>query len=330
MTRPDRVYSRIIGTGSYLPEKVLTNKELEKLVETSDDWIFTRTGIRERRLAADDQATSDLCVEAAREALAMAGCRALDLDMVIVATLTPDHLIPSTACVLQHELGADKAAAMDLEAACTGFIYALAVADQFIRSGTYDKILVTGAEVLSRWIDWEDRGTCIIFGDGAGAAVLAPDTSPGVMTTHLFADGSQADTLIIPAGGSRLPITGEVMEQRLQYIKMAGNEIFKLAVRGMVQAAEAALEAAGLEGEDVDLLIPHQANIRIIEATARKLDIPMDKIMVNIEFCGNTSAGTIPIALDEAVRAERIKKNDIILLDAFGAGFTWGSAVIQW
>jgi 3-oxoacyl-[acyl-carrier-protein] synthase-3 len=330
MSRPEGIYSRIIGTGSYLPERVLTNKELEEMVETSDEWIFTRTGIRERRLAADDQAASDLCAEAAKEALDMAGCRAAELDMIIVATFTPDHLIPSTACILQHALGAHRASAMDLEAACTGFIYALAVADQFIRTGVNKKILVMGAEVLSRWVDWEDRGTCILFGDGAGAAVLTPDTRPGIMTTQLFSDGSQADSLIIPAGGSRMPITQEIMEKGLHYIKMAGNEIFKVAVRGMVQAAEAALEATGLKGEDVTLMIPHQANLRIIEATAKKVDIPMEKVVVNIEFCGNTSAGTIPIALDEAIRGGRIKNDDIILLDAFGAGFTWGSAIIKW
>ena len=330
MSSGKRIYSRFLGTGSYLPDRILTNLDLEKMIETSDEWIITRTGIRERRLAAEGDATSDLSTRAAERALEMAGVRARDLDMIIVATLTPDMLIPSTACVVQHNLGANGCAAMDLEAACTGFIYAVSTADQFIRSGMMKKVLVIGAEKLSPWIDWEDRGTCVIFGDGAGAAVLGVDESPGVLSSHLFADGSMGDWLTIPAGGSRLPVTEEVIRQRMDKIKMAGNETFKVAVKGMMEAATAALEANDLKTDDVDLLIPHQANTRIIEATAKKLGLPMERVMVNIDRCGNTSAGTVPIALDEAVREGRIKEGDHVLLDAFGAGFTWGSAMIKW
>jgi 3-oxoacyl-[acyl-carrier-protein] synthase-3 len=325
-----KTWSRITGTGSYLPSRVLTNRDLEALVETNHEWIVSRTGIAERRIAADDEATSDLAFHAAERALKAAGLKGRDLDMVIVATLTPDTLIPSTGAILQHRLGARKAAAMDLEAACTGFVYALSTADAFIRTGAMSRILVVGAEVLSRWLDWTDRGTCILFGDGAGAAVLEADTRPGILSTHLFADGSKGSFLCIPAGGSRLPLTGGPVDGRGQYIKMIGNETFKMAVKAMNDAAGAALEANGLKGKDVDLLIPHQANIRIIEATAKKVGIPMERVMVNIEKYGNTSSATVPIALDEAVREGRISAGDTVLLDAFGAGFTWGSVILNW
>lgn len=330
MSRTGGTYSRIVGTGSYLPEKVLTNSDLEKMVDTSNEWIITRTGISERRIAADDEVTSDLGLHASRRALEMAGCRPKDLDMIIVATLTPDFLLPSTAAVLQHKLGARKAAAMDLEAACTGFLYALSVADQYIRNGMYRKVLVVGSEVLSRWTDWEDRTTCVIFADGAGAAVLSADNRPGILSTHLFADGSKGPLLCIPAGGSDLPVSHEVLDRRQHLIKMMGNETFKIAVKAMAQAAEAALRANGLVGSDIDFFIPHQANIRIIDAAAKKIGIPMEKVMVNIHKYGNTSSATIPIAIDEAVREKRVSEGDTVLLNAFGGGFTWGSALIKW
>lgn len=327
-----RVRTKIVGTGSYLPEKVLTNADLEKKVDTSDKWIITRTGIRERRMAARSQATSDLGYEAAVQALESAGMKARDLDLILVATCTPDALMPSTACYLQSRLGARKAAAMDLNAACTGFVYGITVADSMIRAGAAKNCLLVGAEILTRFINWNDRGTCILFADGAGAVVMAP-TGHGrseVLTTHLYADGRQAGLLCIPALGSRKPATPAVLEKGLNTVHMKGNETFKLAVKGMAQAAQQAFKATGLSRDDLSLFIPHQANIRIIEATAKRLKIPMSKVMVNIDRYGNTSAATIPIALDEAVLRGRIKRGDLVLLGAFGAGFTWGSALLRW
>jgi 3-oxoacyl-[acyl-carrier-protein] synthase-3 len=327
---PRGCHSRIVGTGSYLPTRVLSNAELEKLVDTNHEWIVTRTGISERRIAADGEATSDLALLASERALRMAGIKARDLDLVIVATLTPDMLIPSTAAILQNALGAKRAGAMDLEAACSGFVYGVAVADAFIRSGGIRTALVVGAEVLSRWINWEDRTTCVIFGDGAGAAVLTADERPGILSCHLGADGSKGHLLCIPGGGSRLPVTAEVLEQRRNFIAMVGNETFKIAVKAMTDAIEMALTTNGLGSGDVDLLVPHQANIRIIEATSAKSGIPMERVMVNIDRYGNTSSATIPIALDEANREGRIKDGSLVLLDAFGAGFTWGSVLMRW
>ncbi len=328
--KTSRIHSRITGTGSYLPRRVLSNRELESMVDTSHEWIISRTGIAERRIAAASEATTDLALRAAQRALRMAGCKARDLDFIIFATLTPDQLIPSSAAILQHKLGNKKAAAMDLEAACTGFLYGLSTADQFIRTGWSEKILVVGAEVLSRWVDWEDRNTCVLFGDGAGAAVVETADRPGILSTHLGADGSKGHLLRIPAGGSLLPITPKVIERREHYIKMVGNETFKIAVKAMAKAAEIALAANELTCDDIHLLIPHQANIRIIEATAKKLGVTMDRVMINIDRYGNTSSATIPIALDEAVRHGRVSEGDLVLLDAFGAGFTWGSAAIRW
>jgi 3-oxoacyl-[acyl-carrier-protein] synthase-3 len=327
----NRLRSRIVGTGSYLPAKVLTNHDLERMVETNDEWIVSRTGIRERRIAADHEATSDLSFHAAQRALEAAGLRARDLDLIVVATLTPDAQLPATAVYLQHRLGAKKAAAFDVAAACTGFIYGLAVVDGLIRTGVAKNCLLVGAEVLSRFLNWKDRGTCIIFGDGAGAAVLVPTHGrAGLLSTHLYADGGQADLLCIPGGGSRIPASHEGLEHGLQYVHMKGNETFKLAVKGMTEAATAALEANGVTAADIALLVPHQANIRIIEATAQRLHLPMSKVYVNIERYGNTSGATVPIALDEAVREGRAAAGDLVLLDAFGAGFTWGSALIRW
>jgi len=326
-----RVRSRIVGTGSYLPERVLTNAELERMVETSDEWIVTRTGIRERRVAADHQATSDLCHEAAQRALAMAGWKARELDLIVVATFTPDAPLPATAAYLQHRLGARRAAAFDIAAACTGFIYGLAAVDGMLRAGVARRALLCGGEVLTRVLDWKDRGTCIIFGDGAGAVLLeARAGRAGVLSSHLFADGAHADLLCIPGPGSRLRASEEMLAQGLQYVHMKGNETFKLAVKGMTEAALAALRENRVTGSEVALLVPHQANIRIIEATAQRLRIPMSRVYVNIDRYGNTSGATIPIALDEAVREGRIAAGDLVLLDAFGAGFTWGSALIRW
>ena len=327
-----RLRTRIAGTGSYLPEKVLTNQDLEKKVDTTDKWIVTRTGIRERRIAARDQATSDLAREAALQALEQAKVKARDIDLILVATFTPDTPMPSTACYLQTLLGARNAAALDINAACTGFVYGVAIADSMIRTGAVRNCLLVGAEVLSRWTNWSDRGTCILFADGAGAAVLVPSARgrSEVLSTHLYSDGDQAKLLHVPAGGTRKPFSPAVMERNLHTIHMKGNETFKLAVKGMAQAAQQALKANGLTGSDIALFVPHQANIRIVEATAKRLRIPMSKVMVNIDRYGNTSAATIPIALDEAARRGRIKRGDIVLLDAFGAGFTWGSALIRW
>jgi 3-oxoacyl-[acyl-carrier-protein] synthase-3 len=327
----EKMASRIVGTGSYLPKQVLTNRDLEKIVETNDEWIVSRTGIRERRVAAPEEATSDLAAEAALRALDMAGLKARDLDLIVVATLTPDSQLPATACHVQHRLGAKKAAAFDVGAACTGYIYGLAVVDSLIRTRSAKRVLLIGAEVLSRVMNWEDRGTCILFGDGAGASIhVAHEGRPGVLSTHLYADGACADLLNIPGMGSRIPATVAAVERKLHTVHMKGNETFKLAVKGMAQAAVAALKENHVSAGEIGLLIPHQANIRIIEATAQRLGIPMARVFVNIDRYGNTSGATVPIALDEAVREGRVTTGDLVLLDAFGAGFTWGSALLRW
>jgi 3-oxoacyl-[acyl-carrier-protein] synthase-3 len=322
----------IAGTGSYLPEKVLTNFDLEKIVDTTDEWIVSRTGIRERHMAAPEEATSDLATEAGRAALDMAGVDPADLDLIIVATLTPDHYFPSTAGFVQRNLGAEKAAAFDLEAACTGFIYALTVGDLFIRSGTYQKVLVIGAEVLTKFLDWTDRDTCVLFGDGAGAAVLLPgdDLERGIISTHLHSDGRMAELLYTPAGVSRMPITKEAIDQKLNTVKMRGHEVFKVAVTKLSEVAEEVMEANGLGEEDIDFLVPHQANLRIIQATAKRLKLPMEKVIVTVDIHGNTSAASVPLALDAAVRSKRINEGDQVLLEAFGGGLTWGAALVRW
>ena len=323
---------KIAGTGSYLPEKILTNSDLETRVDTTDKWISTRTGIRERRIAAKNQATSDLACEASLLALEAAGIKARDLDLILFATCTPDALMPSSACYLQSRISANKAAAMDLNAACTGFIYGITMADAMIKSGKVKKCLLVGAEIMSRFVNWKDRNTCILFADGAGAAVLVPSgrSRSDVLSTHIYADGGQAGLLSIPALGTRKPASEAVLAKNMHTIHMKGNETFKLAVKGMAQAAQQAIKTNGITGEDIALFIPHQANLRIIEATAKRLKIPMSKVMVNIDRYGNTSAASIPIALDEAARRGRIKRGDLVLLDAFGAGFTWGSALVRW
>lgn len=322
---------RITGTGSYLPKKVLTNADLEKMVDTDDEWIVTRTGIRERHIAAEDESTSDLAFHAASEALNSAGLVPEDIDLIIVATTTPDYPFPSTAALLQARLGADKAAAFDIQAVCTGFIYALSTADQFIRSGMYGKILIVGAEVLSRLLDWTDRTTCILFGDGAGAVVLEADESErGIVSSHLHADGTQYDLLYVPGGGSKEPLSRELLDSGRQYIRMKGNEVFRVAVNALESTVLEALEANNLKAEDIDLLIPHQANIRIINATGKKLGLSGDRVMITVDRHGNTSSASIPLALCQAVKENRVEDGSLVLLEAFGGGFTWGSILLRW
>jgi len=320
----------IIGVGEYLPKRILTNADLEKMVHTSDEWITTRTGIKERRLVAKHEATSDLAIKAAKEALADAKVKPQDLDLIIVATITPDMSFPAVACLLQNALGAKNAICFDISAACAGFVYAIAIAQQFIARASAKFALVIGAEVLSSVTDWQDRNTCVLFGDGAGAAVLAEVKSGGILSTYLGSDGSKADLLMLPAGGSRNPTTQQTLDNRLHYIKMQGNELFKLAVTIMAEAAQNALKKAGLECKDIDLVIPHQANIRILMALAKKLGLSPDKVYLNIEKYGNMSSASTATALCEAVKVGRIKKGDIVLLDAFGAGLTWAACVIKW
>jgi len=325
------VTARITGTGSALPAKILTNAELAKMVDTSDEWITTRTGIKERRIAVEGEYTSTFAVEAARRALSMANVTPEELDLIIIGTVTPDFPFPSTACIVQNELGAHKAVAFDVSAACSGFIYGISVADSFIRSGRYQKALVIGAEVLSRIVDWNDRNTCILFGDGAGAAVIeASEEQSGIVSTHIFSNGSCWDMLYQPGSGSRNPATNPATDPASFFIRMEGNEVYKHAVRAMEEAAMAALDANGLTPSDISLLIPHQANRRIIDAIAKRLDLGFDKVFINLHRYGNTSSASIPIALDEANRQGLIKTGDMILLDAFGGGFTYGSALIRW
>ncbi|HBC92023.1 MAG TPA: 3-oxoacyl-ACP synthase [Pelotomaculum sp.] len=321
----------IIGVGAYLPDRVLTNDELQKMVDTNDQWIRTRSGIRERRIAAPELATSDLAVIAGERALADAGVAPEELGLIIVATNTPDTIFPATACLVQDRLGAVKAAAFDLAAGCTGFVYALATGSQFIASDAYKKVLVIGAECLSRIVNWEDRKTCVLFGDGAGAVVLSPvPAGNGILSFTLRSDGAKGQFLTLPAGGSRQPATRETVDQKLHTIHMEGREVFKFAVRVMGKGALEALAAAGLKRSDIDYFIPHQANIRIIESAAKRLNLPMDRVLVNLDRYGNTSTASIPLALTEAVQSGRIKQGDHIVMVGFGAGLTWGATVIKW
>lgn len=323
--------SRITGTGSYAPEKVLNNLDLEKMVDTSDKWIMERTGIKERRIAGNSEAASDLGVEASKKALQSAGVKPREIDLIIVATVSGDMPLPSTASFLQYKLGAKKAAAFDLNAACSGFLYGLSVADSFIRARSFKKILLVGSEVLSKFTDWKDRTTCILFGDAAGAVVVeATDKDRGIMSTHLYSDGNLWELLYLPGGGSRFPSTKESIKKRLHYIKMRGNETFKVAVRTLEKVVIETLKANKIKPSELSLLIPHQANLRIIQATAQRLNLSMDKVVVNIDKYGNTSSASIPIALDEAVRIGRVRDGDYILLEAFGGGLTWASALIKW
>jgi 3-oxoacyl-[acyl-carrier-protein] synthase-3 len=323
--------SAIIGTGSYLPERVLTNQDLEKKVDTSDQWIVERTGIRQRHVASDKEAASDLAVIAARRALEMAQIQPAELDLIIVATGTPDMLFPSTACLVQNHLGASKAFAFDLSAACSGFLYALSVGDQYVRAGSAQKVLIIGSEVMSMLMDWTDRSTCILFGDGAGAVVLkAHRGQRGILSTHLHSEGSLWELICVPGGGSRFPPSKDTLEKRLNFLKMKGSETFKVAVRTLEEAAREALKANHCNVQDLDFVIPHQANLRIIQSVAQRLGVSMEKMIINLQNYGNTSAASIPIALDEAVRTGRLKEGHLILLEAFGGGLTWGSSLIRW
>ena len=320
-------YSRIKGTGSYLPEKVLSNTDLEKMIDTTDQWIRDRTGIERRHIVGGDEATCDLAEMASRRAIEAAGINIEDIDLVIVATTTPDRIFPSTACLLQERLGIQKGAAFDVQAVCTGFVYALDIADKFIRTKSARTALVIGADALSRILDWSDRTTCVLFGDGAGAVVLSGSDEPGVLSTHLHADGRYKDLLTVPAGISQ---GYEQVQSQNAFIHMDGREVFKKAVNTLGQLVDETLEANQMEKGDIDWLIPHQANIRIITATAKKLKMPMDRVVVTVQEHGNTSAASIPLALDVAVRDGRVKRGETLLLEAFGGGFTWGSALVKY
>lgn len=322
------MHARIIGTGSYLPEKILTNADLESIVDTSDEWIRERTGIEQRHVAAEGQTTCDLAEQAARRALDAAGIKPDDIDLLLVGTTTPDLIFPSTACLLQHRLGGmGECGAFDVNAACSGFIYALSVADQYIRAGTAKNVLVVGAETLTRMVDWTDRSTCVLFGDGAGAAVLTADETPGILSTHIHANGGYGDLLNVDVGVSR----GFKADERGGLkIKMRGNEVFKVAVNTLGRIVDETLAANNLAKEDLDWLIPHQANLRIIKATARKLKMSMDQVVVTVHRHGNTSAASVPMALDEAISSGRVKRGEKLLLEAFGGGFTWGAALIAY
>ncbi len=324
-------YAHVTGWGKYVPRRVLTNDDLSRMVDTSDEWIRARTGIVERHIVDQKEATSDMAIHAAQEALHMANLDPSDLDLIIVCTATPDHVMPSTACLVQTALGADRAAAFDLNAACSGFLYGLSVGTEMIRGGAYENVLVIGAETLSRWIDWTDRNTCVLFGDGAGAFLLqARDEPGGLLSFALGADGSGADLLIVPGGGSRNPPTWGSTTNGMCYLKMRGREVFRFATRTMGRVAKEAIEAAGLTSNDIELFIPHQANLRIIKAAARFLDLPMERVFVNVDRYGNTSSASVPIAVCEAVEAGRVRPGDHLVLVAFGAGLTWGAVVLQW
>ncbi len=323
--------SRITGTGSYVPEKVIDNFNIAKKVDTSDEWITERTGIKERRIVKDKETNSDLCLEAAKQALQAAGVKPREIDLIIVATMSGDMPMPSTASILQRKVGAANAAAFDLNAACSGFLYGLSVADNFIKTGASRKLLLVGAEVNSKFLDWKDRATCVLFGDGAGAVVLEPARgSRGILSTHLYSDGNLWDFICLPGGGSENPPSSKTIRERMHFIKMKGNETFKVAVRTLEKLVVSTLKANNVDPSELAMLIPHQANLRIISATARRLKLPLDRVAVNLDRYGNTSSASIPIALDEVVRAGRIRKDDYVLLEAFGAGLTWASALIKW
>ena len=321
------IYSSITGTGGYLPERIMDNAELEQMVDTSDEWIRSRTGVIKRHIAAEDEMTCDLAEHAARRAMEAASVSADDVDLIIVATTTPDLVFPSTACLLQERLGVRGSAAFDIQAVCTGFIYALSVADKFIKTGAANKALVVGAETLSRIIDWTDRDTCVLFGDGAGAVILEASEQPGIVSTFLHADGQHKDLLKVPVG---ISTNYAAVQEGSAYIQMQGNEVFKVAVNTLGRIVDETLAANNLEKKDIDWLVPHQANTRIISATAKKLDMPLDKVIVTIDQHGNTSAASVPLALDVAVRDGRIRRGDKLLLEAFGGGFTWGSALVDY
>ena len=328
----ENIKAGILGTGFYVPEKILTNADLEKMMDTSDEWITTRTGIKERHIIDDKQTTSDLAMFASQEALKNAGIDVKQIDCIIVATITPDMPFPSTACILQHKIGAKTVCAFDVNAACCGFIYALTMAKNFVENNTFQKVLVVAADALSRIADWTDRTTCVLFGDGAGAAVIgrAVDNRRVILGSYLGADGSAWDLLNMPGGGSQFPATHKTVDKKLHFLKMNGNAVFKLAVRAMTNAADKILAECNLKNEDVDLVIPHQANLRIINALAQRLNAPLEKVWINVTRYGNVSGASVPIAMAEAAASGKLKDGQIILLDAFGAGLTWASAIIRW
>lgn len=328
-SKPKR--AKILATGSYVPDKVLTNFDIEKIVDTTDKWITERTGIKERRMAAEGQASSDLACEAAKVALDRAGLKPRDLDMIVVATITADSPFPATACVLQQKLGAKKAFALDINAACSGFMYALSMAEKYIISGAARHVLIVGSETLTKFVDWDDRATCVLFGDGAGAAILGPSSDEsGLISVDLYSDGTFADFLTIPGGGSIMPASEKSIADKMHFVKMRGNELFKVAVKSLAKVAVDTLKKNNMTHNDIALMVPHQANLRIITATAERLKLPMDKVFLNLHKYGNTSAASIPIAFDEAVSQGRVNKGDLILFEAFGAGLTWASALYRW
>jgi 3-oxoacyl-[acyl-carrier-protein] synthase-3 len=317
------IYTRIIGTGSYLPAQIVTNEELSKRIDTSDEWIFSRTGIKQRHVAAEDELTSDLALKASTRALEAAGLTAADIDLIVVATTTPDMIFPSTACILQAKLGAANGAAFDVQAVCSGFVYAMATADALMRTGTYRRALVVGAEIYSRILNWEDRTTCVLFGDGAGAVILERSDRPGILSTHLHADGSHRDILSVPGSIRNGQVCGS------PFLTMDGNTVFKLAVKVLGEVVDEALAQHGIERAQLDWLIPHQANIRIIQATARRLGMSMDKVVVTVDRHANTSAASIPLALDLAMRDGRIQPGHLVLMQGVGGGFTWGAVLVR-
>ena len=329
MSSNSEIYARIVGTGSAVPDQVLTNEDLEKLVDTSDQWIRERTGISERRVADESTASSDLAIEAGRKALESAGIKPEELDLILVATVSPDMFFPSTGCLVQRALTREPIAAYDLSAACSGYIYALSAANAYIKSGMATKILVIGVDTLCKFVNWSDRNSCVLFGDGAGATVVVADKTPGVLRVDMASDGTYGELLIIPGGGSRRPCSEEVLKNDLQYIDIQGREVFKTAVRLMTKSVQNLLQECNLTVEDVDVLIPHQANLRIIEAVVKRVKVPIAKTLINVDRFGNTAAATIPIALDEAVRDGRVKRDDLIVMVSFGGGFTWGSAALH-
>lgn len=330
----DMFRSKIIGTGAYVPERIVTNSDLEAIVDTSDTWIRERTGIKERRIAHESVPVSHLAFGAAERALKDGMVDPLEVDLIVLGTVTPDMPMPSTACIVQHKLGAVNAVAFDVSAACSGFLYALSIGDQFIRSGMFKKVLVIGADMFSKVVDWTNRDTCILFSDGAGAMLLqatdSEDEERVVKSTHLFSDGREGDKLYIPGGGSLNPASHDTLHEGMHYVRMRGNELFKIAVKAMVDASKVALEHNNLTVKDLDLVVPHQANIRIMEAIAKKLRFPMEKVMVTIDYYGNSSAATVPTAFDKARRVGKLMEGDTVLAVAFGAGVTWASALIQW
>ena len=325
------IRAKIIGTGAYAPSRVLSNADLEKLVETNDEWIVQRTGIRERRIKAPDEATSDLAVKAARQALERARLTPKDIEFIVVGTTTPDHFLPTTANMVQLHLGCDRVGSVDVIAACSGSVYSLIMASQFIQTGKYRRVLAIGAETLSTIVDYTDRGTCILLADAAGAVVLeASEDGSGIIDGDLYSEGKYYDLLWMPAGGSRTPATRETVDQRLHYAKMKGNEVFKVAVRMFAESTSKLLERHGFKASDVDLFIPHQANLRIIEAAAKRVELPMERVFVNVDRYGNTGAASVYVALEEAVSAGRLRPGDLVLMAAFGGGFTWGAVLIRW